>query len=131
MDVNANFGFFNLNNQFQLGKGWSGEIGGFYQTNVPYAQLTLLSRKQLNLGVQKKILQNKGALKLSIRDVFYSFVNAGKINYVQNASGSWTNYLDSRVASLSFSYNFNKGKALKTRTTGGADDEKNRVKNGG
>ena len=131
LDVNASFGYFNMNNQFQFGKGWSGEIGGFIQSKVPYAQLTLLPRKQINIGVQKKILKNKGGVRLSVRDVFYSFVNAGEINYVQNAKGSWTNYLDTRVATLTFSYNFNKGQTLKARKTGGADEEKKRVKNGG
>jgi hypothetical protein len=130
LNVNANFGYISLNNQFQLGKGWSSEIGGFYQTNVPSAQLVLLSRGQLNAGVQKKILQNKGSLKFSMRDVFYSLINAGKINYIQNAEGSWTNRMDSRVATLSFSYNFSKGTQTKSnRKTGSAEEEKQRVKN--
>jgi hypothetical protein len=130
LDVNANFGYFSLNNQFQFGKGWSGEIGGFYQTDVPSAQLVLLARGQINAGVQKKILNNKGALKFSMRDILYTFINSGKINYIQNAEGSWTNKLDSRVATLSFSYNFNTGYQTKNnRKTGSAEEEKQRVKN--
>ena len=98
---------------------------------MPYAQLTLLPRKQLNIGVQKKVLKDKGSLKFGVKDIFYTFVNAGKINYIQNAEGSWVNYLDTRVATLSFSYNFSKGAATKARQTGGAADEQKRVKNAG
>ena len=52
-----------MNNQFQLGKGWAAEIGGYYQTRSQIdLQEWLTPQGELNLGVSKQIL-NTGTLK--------------------------------------------------------------------
>jgi iron complex outermembrane receptor protein len=119
-----------LNNQFQLKKGWGFEISGYYQTRSQIdLQEWLKPQGELDLGVSKQILKNKGSLKLSIRDVTY-FQNYSGRSTFQNAYEPFEVRWDSRVARLSFSWRF--GKAMKpvNRSEGGATDEINRAGSG-
>jgi hypothetical protein len=82
--------------------------------------------------VVKKILKDKGSLKLGIRDIFYTQQAEGSINF-QQTQATFHNKRDSRQASLTFTYRF--GKPFKgqqnNRHSGGANEEANRVKQGG
>jgi hypothetical protein len=119
-----------LNNQFQLKKGWGFEISGYYQTKSQIdLQEWLKPQGELDLGISKQIMKNKGSLKLSIRDITY-FQNYSGYSTFQNSHEPFTVKWDSRVARLSFSWRF--GKAMKpiTRSEGGAADEINRAGSG-
>jgi iron complex outermembrane receptor protein len=119
-----------LNNQFQLKKGWGFELSGYYQTKSQIdLQEWLKPQGELDLGISKQIMKNKGSLKLSVRDITY-FQNYSGYSTFQNAYEPFTVKWDSRVARLSFSWRF--GKAMKpvNRSEGGATDEINRAGNG-
>jgi iron complex outermembrane receptor protein len=119
-----------LNNQFQLKKGWGFELSGYYQTKSQIdLQEWLKPQGELDLGISKQIIKNKGSLKLSVRDITY-FQNYSGYSTFQNAHEPFVVKWDSRVARLSFSWRF--GKAMKpvTRSEGGAADEINRAGNG-
>jgi hypothetical protein len=119
-----------LNNQLQFKKGWAVEVSGYYQTKSQIdLQEWLKPQGELDLGVSKQILKNKGTLRLSIRDVTF-FQNYSGYSTFQNAYEPFTVKWDSRVARLSFSWRF--GKAMKpvNRSEGGATDEINRAGNG-
>lgn len=119
-----------INNQFQLKKGWAFELSGYYQTRSQIdLQEWLKPQGELNLGVSKLIMKNKGSLKLSVRDITY-FQNYSGYSTFQNAYEPFTVKWDSRVVRLSFSWRF--GKAMKpvSRSEGGATDEINRAGNG-
>ncbi|PTR01062.1 outer membrane receptor protein involved in Fe transport [Mucilaginibacter yixingensis] len=121
------FGF-NGNNQFTLGKGWSAELSGFYNSRQVYAQFRTIPTGVLNAGLQKKILQNKGSVKLSLRDVLNSLRRSGVIEGIPNTAVSYSNFWDNRITTLSFSYSF--GKVIKNprkRDTGSADSEQGRA----
>ncbi len=116
-----------INNQFQLKKGWSLELSGFYQTKSQIdLQEWLEPQGELNIGVGKQILKKKGTLRLSIRDLTY-FQNYSGYSTFENSTEPFTLKWDSRVVRLSFSWRF--GKAMKpvNRSEGGASDEINRV----
>jgi hypothetical protein len=116
-----------INNQFQLKKGWSFELGGYYQTRSQIdLQEWLKPQGELNAGVAKQIMKKKGTLKLSVRDITY-FSNYSGYSTFQNSYEPFTIKWDSRVVRLSFSWRF--GKAMKpvSRSEGGASDEINRV----
>lgn len=116
-----------VNNQFQLKKGWAFEVSGYYQTKSQIdLQEWLKPQGELNLGVAKQIMQNKGSLKLSVRDITY-FQNYSGYSTFQNAYEPFTVKWDSRVVRLTFSWRF--GKAMKpvVRSEGGATDEINRA----
>lgn len=119
----------NLNNQFRFNKGWSAELSGWYRTKGPEGQILLDAFGQMSAGVSKQVLKGKGTLKLSVRDIFYTQIPQGDINF-ENTEAQFKNSRDSRVANLTFTYRF--GKPLKNangqRKKGGAGEELNRVK---
>lgn len=119
-----------LNNQFQLKNGWGFELSGYYQTKSQIdLQEWLKPQGELDMGISKQIMKNKGSLKLSVRDITY-FQNYSGYSTFQNAYEPFEAKWDSRVVRLSFSWRF--GKAMKpvNRSEGGATDEINRAGNG-
>lgn len=119
-----------LNNQFQFKKGWSAEIGGYYQTNSQIdLQESLTPQGELNAGISKKILKEKGTLRLTVRDLLYTQNYSGYSNF-QNSDEPFEVKWDSRVVRLTFSWRF--GKAMKAikRSAGGATEETERVGSG-
>ena len=129
-DVRIKAGNFviNINNQFKFNKGWSAEISGFYRTSGIEGQILIKPMGQLNAGVQKQVLKNKGTLKLNVRDILYTMKAKGEINF-QRTEATFQQQRDSRVATISFGYRFGKPfKGTPKRKTGGAGTEQNRVK---
>ncbi|WP_309641016.1 TonB-dependent receptor [Flavobacterium sp.] len=130
LDSSGTFWFFMMNNSFKFKKDWSAELSGTYTTDVTSTQFVLLSRSNINVGIQKKILKGKGSLKLAANDIFYSSLNNGIIKNLKLTDANWRNKGDSRFVALTFTYSF--GKSFETKSqhdATGADSEKNRVKN--
>lgn len=125
----GNFTFdINSINSFKLGNGFSAELTGNYKAKEVYAYMFLKPMWSLNIGAQKKF-KNNSTLKFSFNDIFLtSNPEAENIyaNYVEN----FVVRRDTRVASLSYTYNFGSGKSGQPRKTGGAEDLKQRVGNG-
>jgi outer membrane receptor protein involved in Fe transport len=120
----------NINNQFRFNKGWSGEISGWYRTKGVEGQIMIDPLGQLSVGLAKQVLKDKGTVKLNVRDVLYTQVANGEINF-QSTQASFRQVRDSRVATITFTYRFGKPiKGVKARKSGGAGDEQNRVKIG-
>ncbi|WP_214072552.1 outer membrane beta-barrel protein [Mucilaginibacter sp. dw_454] len=118
----------NANNQFTIGKGWSAELSGFFRTGGVYGQFRSIPTGMVNSGLQKKILNNKGSLKLAINDMFKTFSPSGTITSINNSEVTYHNLIDTRVSTLTFTYNF--GKTLNNppkRQVGSADDEQGRA----
>ncbi len=133
INVSATTLLLNMTSQFTLSKGWGGEISGFYRTKGVEGQIIVDPMGQASAAVSKKILNNKASIKASIRDLFYTNTVHGYINF-QQTDATFHNRRDSRVLSLTFTWNF--GKPLKGMSGAnahhnGAGDEENRVKSGG
>lgn len=119
-----------LNNQFQFKKGWAAELSGYYLTNSQIdLQETLTPQGELNAGVSKKILKERGTLRLTVRDIFYTQNYSGYSKF-ENSDEPFAVKWDSRVIRLTFSWRF--GKAMKAikRSAGGATEEAERVGTG-
>jgi len=118
----------NGNNQFTISKSWSAELSGFYNTSGTYGQFVSIPTGMLNAAIQKKILNNKGTIKLNMRDVFHSFSPSGTITNIVGATATYHNYLDTQVATLAFTYNLgNLTHTAPKRDTGGAESEQGRA----
>ena len=120
--------FANYNNELTFKKGWSAELSGFYRSRAIESQIIMNPMWRMDMGIQKRILQSKGTLKLSVRDIFNSQRFGGYVNY-QDIDVRIRNHWDSRSVSLTFSYRF--GKPLQNQrrlNTGGASEEQSRVK---
>ena len=118
----------NANNQIQFTKGWSAELSGYYRSRQAYGQFIIYPQGAVNAGVQKKLWQNKGSVKLNVRDMFHTSSSSGEITSIPGALSSFHNWFDSRVATLTISFNF--GKAVNNpskRQTGSSDSEQGRA----
>ena len=116
--------------QFPLKHDWTLELTGNYQSKYVYSQLVLGNVGQLGIGSSKRILNNKGNLKLSVNDIFFTNQPFGTINNLRLTDARWTGFMDTRGATLSFSYRFGKPlKGAKAKYEGsGSGDERKRVK---
>lgn len=120
----------NTNNQFNFAKKYTAEISGFYTTRARNdIQELLYPTGQVSVGVGKQVMNKKGTLRLSARDIFYTNAMEGLTQF-PSATEYFIIKRDSRVLTLSFTYRF--GKAYKTtkRTDNSAADEIQRVGNG-
>ncbi|AKK73515.1 hypothetical protein OK18_13705 [Chryseobacterium gallinarum] len=122
----GNFNF-NINsiNSFKLGNGFTAEVTGNYRTREIYAYMDVRPIWYLNIGAQKKF-KNNSILKLAFNDVFFSSNPKAQTvfnNYVEN----FVVKRDSRVVTLSYTYNFGSSKNGQPRKTGGAEDLKQRI----
>jgi len=120
-----------MQHQFKFSKGWSAEVSGFYRSKGLEGVIYIQPIVQVNAGVSKQVLKNKGSIRLSVRDIFAGGVFKGYSKY-SNVDAQFRDVNDSRNVSISFTYRFNKGKlkASSSRRNGGASDEQNRVKSG-
>jgi hypothetical protein len=73
-------------------------------------------------------MKGKGSVRLNIRDILYVQQFKGIIKY-SNIDASVSGRNESRVANISFSYRFSKGKmsGAPKRRASSANDEQNRV----
>jgi hypothetical protein len=111
-----------LNNQFRFGK-WGFEVSGYYQTRSQIdLQEWLKPQGELNLGISKQVLKNKGSLKLNVRDLTY-FQNYSGFSIFENATEPFRLKFDSRVVRLSFNWRFGKAMKAVNRSQGGAQEE--------
>jgi iron complex outermembrane recepter protein len=117
----------NINNQFTLGKGWTAELGGFVRSKGLEGQILIFPMGQLNVGVQKQVLDKKGIIKLSVRDLLYTMPFKADFEF-DTIDIHINQSRQSRTAGLSFTYRFGKTSFKARQRTSGAEDEKNRVK---
>lgn len=130
LDESRTMGEINLSNIFTLSPKWGAELSGFYVSKRANSQFINNGTGQLNAGVQKKVLNNKGSVKLSVRDLLKTYKNNGLTNNIPNATEAFRNQFNSRVFTVGFNYNFGSSLGKKNkRDTGSAELEKGRVKN--
>jgi hypothetical protein len=129
LDTSAVYFGTNFTSQFTLGNGWTAELGGFFRTGILVGQIISGRTGQLNAGVGKKVLNNKGTIKLNARDIFYTRLNHGIITSIKDAYATYHNWGDSRNATISFSYSFGKAKASQRNRASATETEQNRVRN--
>lgn len=117
-----------MNNQFRFSKGWAAELTGFYVSKSQNdLQEVLQPTGQLSAGLSKQVLKNKGTIKLTARDIFYTQAMEG-LTHFQTVNEYFKLQRDTRIVSLSFTWRFGKGTKLQTRrTTGASADEIERV----
>jgi outer membrane receptor protein involved in Fe transport len=131
IDVEQTTFTININNQFRFKKGWSAELSGFYVS--PQLETAMIYARQMGMvsvGVGKKILKDRGSLKLSVRDPFYTLKFSGYTRF-DNIDLKVNSRWDNRQATIAFTYNFGKQQGQQRRRQSGASDEQKRVNMGG
>ncbi len=117
---------FNCNsvNNFKIGNGYSAEFTANYRAREIYAFMDVDPIWYINLGFQKKF--KNSTLKLAVNDVFYTNGSTADTEFVDYKE-NFRVKRDTRVAVLSYIYNFGKNSNPQRRRTGGADDIKQRA----
>jgi iron complex outermembrane receptor protein len=119
----------NLSNQFTIDKNYTAELSGFYTTRARNdVQELLYPTGQLSAGISRPILNKKGTLRFTARDILWTNTMTGLTQF-PNSTEDFVFKRDSRVFTLLFTYRF--GKAYKTvKHQSGVTDEMQRVGNG-
>lgn len=129
-EVSAGNVTMNVNNQFNFAKGWGAELSGWYRSKGIWGQIQTFPMGAVNAGVSKKVLKDKGSIKLSVRDMFYTQPAKGDINF-KSTEAHFRSLFDSRQGNITFTYRF--GKPFKTEGPKHRDrspEEQSRVKGG-
>ncbi|MEO5681244.1 MAG: outer membrane beta-barrel family protein [Chitinophagaceae bacterium] len=128
LDTSAFLASASINNQFKLGKGWSAELNANYQSQKLEGQTVTNAVGQVSAGVRKSILNNKAAIRLNVRDIFYSIKYTNRVTNIRLVEQLTRNINDTRFVNLTFSYQFGKRTKQRDHERTSADNEKDRVK---
>jgi hypothetical protein len=115
----------------KLPKGFGVQVSGWCNSPVFWGAFKSQWQGMMDIGIQKKILDGKGDLRLRIGDVLrtggYGAQNRFSPGLRMDINGVW----ESRTVSLNFNYRFGRSevKQARQRKTG-LEDESNRVKSG-
>ena len=114
--------------QLKLNKTLTAELNGRYRNGWLMGVLMAKPVGILAVGVNQQVMKNKGSLRLTVRDVFYTQKMRATIKY-GNVDAAFQEVSDSRVVALGFSYRFSKGKnvAQRKRTSGSVNEEQERI----
>lgn len=113
---------------YTLPKNWKIELGGWY--NGPGVEGIQISEYlySMSMGVQKKILKDKGLINVSFDDIFFRYWH-GRIdhaNFEANIRSEW----ETQIVNLTFTYSFGNQYLKKgERRRSGAAEEQDRVGN--
>jgi iron complex outermembrane receptor protein len=117
-----------MNNSYTWGKGWKAELSGWYN----YQNLTTIYRSQpfysLNMGISKKIWNEKGSIRISVTDPFNTqrWQQTAETKNIQLST--WRKW-ESRNITIGFSWRFGNTKIRQSRNRETATaDEINRIK---
>ena len=118
---------FRTNNSFSLKHGWKAELNANYSTGGRSGFMVLDPRWGVGVGVQKKILDNKGTFRFNITDIFWTNLPKAVITY-NNYIEKWHAFRETRVATVTLTYRFGNSKVAQSRRrTTGSEEEKRRA----
>jgi hypothetical protein len=115
---------------FKLPHGFGAELSGFYRSRSLFGIAELHPLGALNAGVQKKFKNEKGTLRFSINDIFWTQrIRIETINPELNLDGHAALIFEPRVVRLTYSRNFGNKNVKSAKRTTGSEEERNRVGN--
>lgn len=117
----------NMQHTIKLSKNWSSEVIFTYRSRGLHPLGYNRPRSNVTIGVQKNIMQNRGTLRLNIKDIFYTTRIFANTKFA-NVDETWKQFTDSRSVTLSFTLQFGKKTvtAARKRDTG-LETEQNRI----
>lgn len=119
----------NVLNQFSLKKGWSAELTGFYSSREISGQVIVNPRYRVYAAAQKKILKDKATIKVSIEDMFHSWIQNDYSVGIKQSVSYHTIESDTQRIGVAFTYRFGKDTFARKRkyNDNAADSEKDRA----
>lgn len=116
-----------LFNQFILHKKWTSDLS-FNFIGREFTEQTLFKpRFHFYGGIQLKLFEGKGGLKLELEDIFYTQKRQGNLVGLEQTTLFRTSEFDSRRVGISFSFRFGNEKFLRKRNNSQNEPESNRI----
>ena len=114
--------------QLKISNGMTAELNGRFRNGWLEGVMKAKSVWFLGAGLSQQVMKNKGTVRLSVRDIFYSQKFRGESKY-GNVDFNLQQATESRVVSVGFTYRFSKGKKMAPtkRTAGSANEEQDRI----
>ncbi|MCX2741707.1 outer membrane beta-barrel protein [Pontibacter anaerobius] len=105
LDIGQLSGTVNSSNSFKLPNGLAMELSALYQSPTVMGAFHVKSNYNVNLGIQKQVLQQRGSIRLSITDIFKTSRMSNTIDFA-NMNMDMDSRWESRQVRLNFTYNF-------------------------
>jgi outer membrane receptor protein involved in Fe transport len=133
-NISVNYMAFNsnLSSQFTFKKGWSAEVNGWFNSkNIESSAGIRYPMGMFSVGGGKKVLKDKGTVRLNLRDPFYLLHYQSHVELNKGITDI-RSYWDNRRVILTLMYNFGKTANMQQhRRRSAADEEASRVRTGG
>jgi len=121
-----------MQNSFNLGKGWKGEVSGlFLSPSIWQGVIKSKAMGTVDLGLQKTVFKTKGTVKIAVSDVFKTMKWAGSTNFT-GVNSTFQGHGEMPQFKLNFNYRFgnNQVKAARQRKSA-IEEETNRTQSSG
>lgn len=121
-----------MQNSFNLGKGWTGELSGLYLSpSVWQGVIKSKAMGTVDLGLQKTLLKGKGTIKAAVSDVFQTMKWGGTSDFA-GVKSSFNGQGEMPQFKLNFNYRFGSSQVKGARQRkSGVEEETKRTENGG
>ncbi|MDD3195682.1 MAG: TonB-dependent receptor [Paludibacter sp.] len=118
-----------MSNNFTLPLGIDLELSGRYMSEQLISNIILRPRYSFDIGVQKRLFNNQGTLKVALVDIFNTNTGSAYAKY-DNVDIEVKNTWDSRKLNLTFSYRFGKDdfKTRANRSTSSSEEQNRSAK---
>jgi hypothetical protein len=97
----------NMSNNFTIPFKINMELSGYYSSKQLIGNFTIKPQYSVDLGFQRKVLNDNGVIRLSVYDIFNTGGSGAYTKY-SNLDIDVMNKYDSRKLNISFSYRFGK-----------------------
>ncbi|MDQ7949066.1 MAG: TonB-dependent receptor, partial [Pedobacter sp.] len=104
----------NMNNSFTLGKGWTAELNGNYNSKIAYGLFLIRNLAAVSAGIQKTTNNKLSTFRLSASDMFSTNHIAVLVKY-QNMDFFTDRRWDSRVINFTYTQRFGKNSVAQSR----------------
>ncbi len=126
-DVNNTNYYFNGSSTFKLNKSMSFEISGWYNSQFNWIYVNK-AQGIMNIGLKKKILNDKADIKISMSDVLNT-VGWSALYIHNNITQSLNGFWEARRYSINFNYRFGSSEIKGARNhKSSSEEEANRIK---
>ncbi len=107
---------------------WAGQVSAYYATPSQYEFIRAGRNSSVDLGIAKKMMNNRAKISLSVTDLFFGDRTLGRISY-QDIDLRLKQYSNTRNIILAFTYNLGNQQIKGASShTSGAEEETKRVK---
>ncbi len=121
-----------MQNSFDFGKGWKGELTGLYiSPGVWSGFFKTVAMGSIDVGIQKQLFQGKGNVKFAVSDVFSTMKWGGTSDFA-GVHMNFNGYGELPQYKLNFSFRFGNSQVKAARQRKSAlDEERKRAEGGG